>query len=68
MSELGNIAKPSVSVTHGIRQYFNAVRAINLCPRFIRTDKGTETFLLCDIHFSLFIKAELRERLFNEYY
>jgi len=61
----GNSNRTAISV---VRQYFNAVKAIGLCPRFIRTDKGTETFLLCDIHFSLFIEAELREGLSNESY
>jgi hypothetical protein len=61
----GNSNRTAISV---VRQYFNAVKAIGLCPRFIRTDKGTETFLLCDIHFSLFIEAELREEFSDEYY
>ena len=61
----GNSNRTAISV---VRQYFNAVKAIGLCPRFIRTDKGTETFLLCDIHFSLFIEAELREELSDEHY
>jgi hypothetical protein len=61
----GNSNRTAISV---VRQYFNAVKDIGLCPRFIRTDKGTETFLLCDVHFSLFIEAELREELSDEYY
>jgi hypothetical protein len=39
----GNSNRTAISV---VRQYFNTVKAIGLCPRFIRTDKGTETFLL----------------------
>jgi hypothetical protein len=61
----GNSNRTAISV---IRQYLNTVKAIGLCPRFIRTDHGTETFLLCDIHFSLFIEAELRKGLSDEYY
>jgi hypothetical protein len=61
----GNSNRTAISV---VRQYFNAVKATGLCPRFIRTDKGTETFLLCDVHFSLFIEAELREELSDEHY
>jgi hypothetical protein len=38
------------------------VQVIGICPRFIRTDKGTETVLLADLHFSLYIKAALREQ------
>jgi hypothetical protein len=51
-----------------VRLYFDAVRAIDLCPRFIRTDKDTETSLLCDMYSFLLIKAALREELSNEYY
>jgi hypothetical protein len=61
----GNSNRTAISV---IRQYLNTVKAIGLCPRLIRTDHGTETFLLCDIHFSLFIEAELRKGLSDEYY
>jgi hypothetical protein len=43
-------------------QYLNAVQAIGICPRFIRTDRGTETVLLADLHFSFFIEAALREQ------
>jgi hypothetical protein len=29
-----------------VKQYFLAVSTLGICPRFIRTDKGTETILL----------------------
>jgi hypothetical protein len=59
----GNSSRTAISV---VRQCFNA--AIDLCPRFIRTDKDTEKSLLCNIHLSLFFEAALREELSNEYY
>ena len=36
----GNSNRTPISV---LRQYIRAVKAIGLCPRFIRTDRGTET-------------------------
>jgi hypothetical protein len=42
-----------------LKQYLKAVKAVGVCPR---TDKGTETILLADCHFSLFIEAALREQ------
>jgi hypothetical protein len=59
----GNSSRTAISV---VRQCFNA--AMDLCPRFIRTDKDTEKSLLCDIHLSIFVEAALREELSNEYY
>ena len=41
---------------------FIAVKSLGLCPRFIRTDRGTETVLLTTMHFSLFIEACLAEQ------
>jgi SOS response regulatory protein OraA/RecX len=55
----GNSNRTQISV---LKQYLNAVKAVGLCPRFIRTDKGTETVLLANCHFSLFIEAALREQ------
>jgi hypothetical protein len=43
-------------------QYLTAVKSLGLCPRFIRTDRGTEIVLLAIIHFSLFIEACLAEQ------
>ena len=45
-----------------VRQYFNAVQTLGLCPRFIRTNRGIETVLLAALHFSLFIEACLAEQ------
>lgn len=45
-----------------IRQCLNAVQNTGICPRFIRTDRGTEIVLLAYLHFSLFIEAALREQ------
>jgi hypothetical protein len=44
------------------------VKARGLCPSFIRTDKGTETILLADAHFSFCIEAALREGWSDEEY
>jgi hypothetical protein len=51
-----------------LRQYLRAVKARGLCPSFIRTDKGTETILFADAHFSFYIKAALREEWPDEEY
>jgi len=51
-----------------LRQYLRAVKARGLCPCFIRTDKGTETILLADAHFSFYIEAALREEWPDEEY
>jgi len=55
----GNSNRTPISI---LKQYLNAVKTVGSCPRFIRTDKGTETVLLADCHFSLFIEAALREQ------
>jgi hypothetical protein len=55
----GSSNRTAISV---IRQYFIAVQALGFCPRFIRTDRGTETVLLAALHFSLFIEACLAEQ------
>src|SRR5436853_27510 len=62
---VGNSNRTPISV---VRQYLNAVQTTGICPRFIRTDRGTETVLLADLHFSLFIEATLRERWSDEDY
>jgi hypothetical protein len=62
---VGNSNRIAISV---FNQYFNAVQAIGICPRFIPTDKGTETVLLADLHFSLFIEAALREQWSEQEY
>jgi hypothetical protein len=54
----GSSNRTAISV---VRQYFIAVQSLGLCPRFIRTDRGTETVLLAAVHFSLFIEACLAE-------
>jgi hypothetical protein len=54
----GNSNKTAINV---IRQYLNTVDTLGLCPQFIRTDRGTATVLLVDLHFSLYIEAALRE-------
>jgi hypothetical protein len=51
-----------------LRQYLRAIRARGLCPSFIRTDKGTETILLADAHFSFYIEAALKEEWPDEDY
>ena len=61
----GNTNRTAISV---VRQYFLAVSTFGICPRFIRTDKGTETVLLADLHFSLYIEAALREEWSEEDY
>jgi hypothetical protein len=55
---VGNSNRTAISV---VRQYFTAVQATGICPHFIRTDRGTETVLLADLYFSLYIEAALRE-------
>ena len=50
----GNSNRTAVSI---LSQYLRATRSLGLCPRFLRTDKGTETVLLADCHFSFFVKA-----------
>jgi hypothetical protein len=55
----GSSNRTAISV---VRQYFITVKSLGLCPRFIRTDRGTETVLLAAIHFSLFIEACLAEQ------
>jgi hypothetical protein len=62
---VGNSNRTAISV---VPQYLNAVQTTGICPRLIRTDKGTETVLLADIHFSLFIEATLREQWSDEDY
>jgi hypothetical protein len=62
---VGNSNRTAISV---VRQYFTAVQATGICPRFIRTDRGTETVLLSDLHFSLYIEAALREQWSDEDY
>ena len=55
----GNSNRTSISV---LNQYLSTVKAVGVSPRFIRTDKGTETVLLAGCHFSLFIEAALHEQ------
>jgi hypothetical protein len=55
---VGNSNRTQLSV---LRQYLLAVKARGLCPSFIRTDKGTETIMLADAHFSLFTEAAVAE-------
>jgi len=62
---VGNSNRTAISV---VNQYFNAVQAIGICPRFIRTDRGTETVLLADLHFSFYIEAALREQWSEQEY
>jgi hypothetical protein len=45
-----------------------AVKARGLYPSFIRTDKGIETIILADAHFSLFTEAVLAEHWPDEEY
>ena len=61
----GNSNRTAISV---LFQYLHAVKTLGICPRFIRTDKGTETILLADCHFSLYIEAALREEWPEEDY
>jgi len=51
-----------------LNQYLRAVKTRGICPSFIRTDKGTETILLADAHFSLYIEAALLENWPDEEY
>lgn len=44
-----------------LNQYLQAVRARGSCPSYLRTDKGTETVMLADAHFSLYSEAYWRE-------
>jgi hypothetical protein len=62
---VGNSNRTQLSV---LRQYLVAVKARGLCPSFIRTDKGTETIMLADAHFSLFTEAALAEHWPDEEY
>jgi hypothetical protein len=62
---VGNSNRTQLSV---LRQYLLAVKARGLCPFFIRTDKGTETIMLADAYFSLFIEAALAEHWSDEEY
>jgi len=62
---VGNSNRTQLSV---LRQYLSAVKARGLCPSFIRTDKGTETIMLADAHFSLFTEAALAEHWPDEEY
>jgi hypothetical protein len=62
---VGNSNRTQLSV---LRQYLLAVKARGLCPSFIRTDKGTETIMLADAHFSLFTEAALAEHWPDEEY
>jgi hypothetical protein len=62
---VGNSNRTQLSV---LRQYLLAIKARGLCPSFIRTDKGTETIMLADAHFSLFTEAELAEHWPDEEY
>jgi hypothetical protein len=55
---VGNSNRTQLSV---LRQYLSAVKVRGLCPSFIRTDKGTETIMLADAHFSLFTEAALAQ-------
>ena len=45
-----------------------AVKARGLYPSFISTDKGIETIILADAHFSLFTEAVLAEHWPDEEY
>jgi hypothetical protein len=51
-----------------IRQYFIIVKFFDLCLRFIRTDRGTETVLFIIIYFYLFIEVCLAEQWPNDKY
>jgi hypothetical protein len=51
-----------------LNQYLRAVKARGVYPSFIRTDKGTETILLADAHFSFYIEAALLENWPDEEY
>ena len=51
-----------------LSQYLRAAKARGVCPSFIRTDKGTETILLADAHFSFYIEAALPENWPDEEY
>src|SRR4051812_25370585 len=56
-SYCGNANRAQLSV---LRQYLTAVKSQGFCPNFLRTDKGTETIMLADAHFSLYVEAALR--------
>jgi hypothetical protein len=60
---VGNSNRTAINV---VRQYFTAVQATGICPQYIRIDRGTETVLFADLHFSLYIEAALREQWSDE--
>jgi hypothetical protein len=49
-----------------LKLHLHAVKAYGTCPNFIRTDKGTETVLLAEAHYSQYIEAANREGFTNE--
>jgi len=64
-SYCGNANRAQLSV---LKQYLTAVKSQGFCPNFLRTDKGTETIMLADAHFSLYVEAALREQWSEEQY
>jgi hypothetical protein len=57
---VGLASNTQVSVA---RQYLQAIRALKIRPRIIRSDRGTETAMMADMHYSL--EVHHRSQLFN---
>jgi hypothetical protein len=50
---VGNSNRTQLSV---VRQFLNAVQHYNLCPDYIRSDRGSETPLVADAQYSFYIQ------------
>ena len=51
---VGNSNRTQLSV---VRQFLNAVQHYNLCPDYIRSDRGSETPLVADVQYSFYIES-----------
>ena len=57
---VGLASNTQVSVA---RQYLNAIKSLGIRPRIIRSDRGTETAMMADMHYSLEVRH--RTQLYN---
>ena len=62
---IGISATTAVSV---VRQYLDTVQDIQILPRFLRSDRGTETSLIADAHWTLVRKSINQELPLQECY
>jgi hypothetical protein len=60
---VGNSNRTQLSV---VRQFLNVVQEHNLCPDYIRSDRGSETPLVADAQYSFYIAKQRAEGVTEE--